>query len=346
MFIRTQRAILVLLALAVLLALGSIAQADFGTNWTGQFFNSTDLTGAVAATASYPSGLNVTWADKPQDGLGVTLSAVNADNFSARFTSTQTFQQGTYQFVLFVDDGGRVFIDGVVVIDQFGPGHLGTYTINHDMTAGSHTLVVEYSEVSGQAILQFQWFLQGAAGVTGTVVPTGSPVPAATAQVTSKGLSLRTGPYLGATYIAVARPGTSYNVSARNSDEGIFTWYQITITGASGQQHTGWASGRFLTITGDPNGVPVKGSVFDTIDGAPSLGVKAIPRAIMNLRRRPSIRTQKLEFVPWGGEADLIGRTVQGGKNFWYQVRYQGKVGWILAAFVTVKGDINVVPIR
>jgi uncharacterized protein YraI len=346
---RSRRALLLLLGIALLLMLTTVVtvQADYGVNWTGQFFNCPDLSCApVVAAASYPNGLNFTWPDKPTDGLGTQLTAVNADNFSARFISSQNFNQATYQFVLFVDDGGRVFIDGVVVIDQFGPGHLGTYTINRDMTAGLHTIVVEYNEVSGSAIIQFQWFQQGVVtGTPGTAVPTGSPVPAATGTVTSKGLSVRTGPYLGATYITAIHPGTAYPISGRNRDEGIFTWYLVSVTTTQGVQ-TGWASGRFLTITGDPNSIPLIGSVFDQIDGAPDVAVRAIPRAVMNLRRRPSIRAAKLGFMPWGGEAQLIGRTVQGGKNFWFQVRFNGVVGWIFAPYVTIRGDVNAVPIR
>jgi uncharacterized protein YgiM (DUF1202 family) len=66
----------------------------------------------------------------------------------------------------------------------------------------------------------------------------------------------------------------------------------------------------------------------------------------MNLRRRPSERTQLLDKVPWGAEVPVIGRTVQGGKSFWLQVRYNGKVGWIFAPFVGTRGILDAVPVR
>jgi uncharacterized protein YraI len=88
------------------------------------------------------------------------------------------------------------------------------------------------------------------------------------------------------------------------------------------------------------------GSTFDQIDGAPDIGVVAAPRAVMNLRVRPSVRSPIIGKIAWGAETALVGRTVQGGKNFWLQIRYNGQVGWIFAPFVSIRGEINAVPIR
>jgi uncharacterized protein YraI len=65
----------------------------------------------------------------------------------------------------------------------------------------------------------------------------------------------------------------------------------------------------------------------------------------MNLRVRPSTRTAIIGSIPWGAEVPLLNRTVQGGQNRWFQVRYEGRVGWIFAPYVSVRGDINAVPI-
>lgn len=339
---------LTLLCVALLLGLFSAAtaQGTFGTNWTAQYYNSNNLTGAIVATQTGINGINFNWGESsPIPGT------VNVDSFSARFTSVQQFTAGTYEFVLSSDDGARVTIDGQVALDVFVGRSLTTDRFTRTMS-GQHTIIVEYFENTGPASISFQWFLQGSAvptsvGTPGQGVPTGVPVtsaPAFTAAVTGvRGLSLRTGPYLGATLIAVLRPDIAYPISGRNRDEGTFTWYLVT----TAEGETGWASGRYLTITGNPDAIPVVGSVFDQIDGAPATGVIAAPRAYMNLRRRPSLRVNPpLDQVPWGAEVDLIGRTVQGGVNQWFQVRYNGQVGWIFASFVSVRGDINAVPIR
>jgi hypothetical protein len=346
---------IVLFALAAVALLPqSVTRADFGTNWTAQYFNSRDLSGAAVLTQTGLPGVNYSW------GSGSPGSGVNSDDFSARFTSTQTFAAGTYDFVVTSDDGVRVFIDGVNVLDRFTPRPLTTDRFTQNIAAGTHSLIVEYFEAGDQASIQFQWFLTSAAGGGGTVVtpvvvtpgfvatfgPTPIPVPTGPqASVTFvRGLALRTGPYMGATMVTALTRETSYSVSARNRSEGIYNWYFITTP--SGRQ--GWASGRYLQLNVDVNSLPEAGSVFDQIDNAPDVGARAIPRAWLRLRSRPSIRSPQIGMINYGEEVQLIGRTVQGGTNRWFQVRRggTGEVGWIFAPYVTVHGEINAVPIR
>lgn len=351
---RTRTLGIALLFMTLLLALapGLMVQADFGTNWSATFFASTDLTGA-SASASGVSAINFNWGTGSPNINGVTItgcpsSPTCTDNFSVRFTSSQTFSAGTYQFVVAADDTVRVLIDGGIALDKFNSSSgrpLTTDTFNVNLTAGIHNITVEYNEFIGEAIIQVQWFLQGQGGTPGsfgTSVPVGTAVPALSVQVKSvKGLALRTGPYLGASLVSVVRPGTSYAPIARNKDEGTYTWFLITV-----DTHTGWASGRYLEVAGDPNSIPIQSTVFEQIDGAPDTGVRAAPRSIMNFRRRPSQRATSLGQISWGENLELLGRTIQGGENFWFQVRYNGQVGWIYAPFVSTYGDINVVPIR
>jgi hypothetical protein len=84
----------------------------------------------------------------------------------------------------------------------------------------------------------------------------------------------------------------------------------------------------------------------DTIDGAPDIGVWGRTRAVMNFRRRPSIRATRIGKIPWGGEMVIIGRTRQGGLDFWYHVRYGDKIGWIKTGWTTVYGPVHALPIR
>ena len=130
---------------------------DFGTNWTATYYNSTDLTGSVVYTEVLPNGININW------GTGSPNAAVNVDNFSARFTSVQLFNAGTYEFVASSDDGVRVFIDGVLVLDRFIGRVLTTDRFQQTLTAGTHSLTVEYVEFIDQAAIQFQWFQVAAA---------------------------------------------------------------------------------------------------------------------------------------------------------------------------------------
>ncbi len=330
---------MIILALMMSLA---IVSADFGINWTGQFYNSTDFSGSVIETEVYVNGLNFDWEANPEDEDGTPLLDVQPDDFSVRFTSTQTFAAGIYDFDVTANDGVRLFIDGVTVVDSFTTNELTTYEVQVELTAGEHTLQVDFFNDEDDAILQVQWFLSTTAtSVTATPAPTATPIVVNASVVNVGGLSLRTGPYLGASLIGVLRPGNVYNLQAKNFSEGLFTWYYLTTESG----FTGWASGRYLELTNEDTILGELGTAFDTANSLPDTGVIAVPRAVMNIRVRPSIRTDRLGQMPWGGEAQLLARTVQGGNDFWYLVRYEGIVGWIYAPFVGVRGNINNVPV-
>jgi uncharacterized protein YraI len=341
MFKRFRIFIPALMALLLLaLAPGMVsAQVSFGTNWSAEFWNNTNFEGIPAAITVYPGGLNFNWGTgRPRDANNVELAAVNPDNFSARFQTTENFlQAGDYTFSGFVDDQVRVFIDGIEVFSQATPGN---FTFNRTLTAGVHALRVDYVELTNTAILQFQWQFGGVAPI---FTPTPAPPSGPQAHVVNvRGLSLRTGPYLGASFIGVLRPDNLYLVHGKNNDEGGgFTWYRVTVG-----ERVGWASGRYLRLNVEPATIPDMGSVFDELHSPHDTGVTAVPRAVMNFRRRPSIRSARIGQIPWGAEVPLLNRTIQGGQNFWFQVRYQGQIGWIFAPFVSVRGNIDAVPIR
>ena len=332
----------------VLLATVIVQAQTTGTGWTAQYFNNTELLGSPVHSEALPAGINVDW------GTSSPHSSVPVDNWSARFTSVQFFNQGTYEFVVTSDDGVRVFIDGILVWDRWIGRTLTTDRFQQTLTAGTHTLTVEFLELVDRAAIQFQWF-----AISGIVTPgfgltpgVGVPVtpgvqPTAvytgpSASVTgARGLALRSGPYLGASFITTLLPDQPYPVLARNRDEGIYNWYLLRVG-----ERQGWASGRFLTLNVDPNSLPVQGSIFDQIDAAADIGARAYPRAVMNMRSRPSTRMPVIGSIPWGGTAELLGRTVQAGIDQWYHVRYEGVVGWIDARWVTARGEIYQVPIR
>lgn len=175
--------------------------------------------------------------------------------------------------------------------------------------------------------------------IAATATPGPSPTPLAPLAVTlGEGINrlpVRTGPYLGASLVTVvlrdaaaAESGGEppyYEVFATNNDENAeVTWYLIEANGSRG-----WVSGR-ATIVRDGIGVPVQGSIFDTIDGAPDVGVIGDVTRDRNLHRRPSTRAGIIGFVPGGAQVSIIGRTREITVDDWYHVRYNGQVGWIL----------------
>ncbi len=340
--------LLVVVVLLGISAENAEAQAQFGTNWTGQFFNSTDLSGSVVSTQSYPSGINQNWGtSSPVPGV------VNEDNFSARFESIQLFEEGVYEFVVASDDGVRVFIDNVLVLDRFIGRVLTTDRFQQSLTAGTHILRIEYVEFIDQAALQFQWF-QISAGiatptpfgfvasptVNPTITPTAlPPIPpgAQTATVIQASvLRVRSAPYLGAQTIGRIRRGQTYQVLGRDPDS---RWFLLQLSNVQG-----WAWGYYLFVSGNEFNAPVASS-FAT-SGNPAAGAQVViqTNAVMALRQAPDSNTAQIGRVTWGELLPVIGRT---GNNAWYQVVFRNDtIGWVSSGFVTIlEGDLNRVPV-
>ncbi len=337
-----------ILVTLVLLVLAFAVHAQTGTGWTAQYFNNPGLVGTPVFTESLAGGINFNW------GQGSPNPVVPVDQFSARYSSIQSFNQGTYEFVVTSDDGVRLIIDNVLVIDQFIGRPLTTDRVQVALTAGLHTITLEYLETIDNAAVQLTWVQISGSTPTSPfgggiiVTPFGTPAaptPGYTGPLATvsgvRGLALRTGPYTGASFITTLPGDTAYPVLARNQDEGIYNWYYLQVG-----DRFGWASGRYLQLNVPFETLPLRGSIFDEIDGAPNRNAIAIPRAVMHLRARPSTRTPIIGQVPWGQVVELIGRTVQAGENRWLQVRYNGMVGWIAAPWVTIQGEIFSVPIR
>ena len=329
--------LIVLLLMTISLSIQNTQAQAFGS-WTAQFYNNSDFVAPVAGTAVYQNGLNFVWPSFPlqQDNITPVQGVTVQDYFSVIFTSSVPLNAGVYTFSGTADDAITVLINGTQVFQSPGPPPQNQFAFAYTApTAGQYTIVIRFIEYEQSANLTFTWQLGGGN------LPTPTPSGPFANVVNVRGLSLRTGPYLGASFIAVLRPENSYPVSAKNATEGGgYTWYQVT----AGDKF-GWASGRYLVVTGEDQ-VPVASSVFQELANPVETTVVAIPRAIMNLRQYPSQRSPLLAQIPWGAEIPLYNRTIQGGRHHWFQVKYGDQLGWIYAPYVGWRGNIDQVPIR
>ena len=83
--------------------------------------------------------------------------SVHTDNFSGRWQGKFMFAAGNYIFHALADDGVKLKIDGQVVINGWINQAPTDYYATVPLTAGEHTLEVEYYEAYGGASLKLDW---------------------------------------------------------------------------------------------------------------------------------------------------------------------------------------------
>lgn len=120
-------------------------------SWRATYFNNTQLQGNPVAIADV-AVLNLNWGNNRPD------AAVTSDNFSARFERVIYFNPGFYRFILTADDGARVWLDGVLLFNEWHSSTDQIYVIGRELS-GTHTLRVEYYEAGGLANLRFTYTL-------------------------------------------------------------------------------------------------------------------------------------------------------------------------------------------
>ena len=116
--------------------------------WTGQYWSNRFFDGNPKFT-TYSRRVNFDWGTKgPGEGIGGT-------NFSARFTRKRYFDPGLYRFFAQVDDGVRVWIDNVLIIDEWHDSAPKLYAVDKQLSAGNHTIQIDYYQNKGGAQVIF-----------------------------------------------------------------------------------------------------------------------------------------------------------------------------------------------
>ena len=119
-------------------------------DWHGEYFNNTSLSG-------YPDlerndvAIDFDW------GNGSPGSEIKADRFSVRWTQDFYFDEGQYRFTTETDDGVRLYIDNKLLIDAWRPMAVTTVVQTTQLSAGVHTLRMEYFEQDGGAVARLWW---------------------------------------------------------------------------------------------------------------------------------------------------------------------------------------------
>jgi hypothetical protein len=117
--------------------------------WRGEYFDNRHLIGSPALVRDDPE-IRFNW------GTGAPAPGLPVDNFSVRWTRTLHFDEGTYVFYAVVDDGIRLYVDNVLIIDRWITGPHQASGV-HYLPAGQHALRVEYYEEFGEAYIHLWW---------------------------------------------------------------------------------------------------------------------------------------------------------------------------------------------
>ena len=126
----------------------ALAQACAPGQWLAEYFPNTALSGPAVLTRCENGPIDRYWmTDSPDPRLPV-------DSFSARWSASLTFPGGNATFTTFTDDGVRVLVDGRPVIDNWTPHGITMDTASVPLSAGEHTVRMEYFEAGGEGLAQ------------------------------------------------------------------------------------------------------------------------------------------------------------------------------------------------
>src|SRR5512135_3333208 len=90
-------------------------------------------------------------------GQGAPAAGLPVDGFSVRWTRTLQLDAGVHRFSLRSDDGVRLWIDGMFLIDEWHDSSGQTYTRDVQLAAGKHAIQIEYFENTGGASIYFSY---------------------------------------------------------------------------------------------------------------------------------------------------------------------------------------------
>jgi hypothetical protein len=171
----TRRTIALTTVAVMVLLVGAIRPlfAQNGNTWYVQYFS--DPNWSVPSVSMNASYVDFNW------GTVAPAPGMPAENWTATMTSSAYFYySGNYMFQALADDEVMVQVDGVTYINTIGAGLSGkTIQANVSLNAGTHNVVVQFRQYTGDAYVYLNWAYANPGG--GYVYnPLPVPMPGAT----------------------------------------------------------------------------------------------------------------------------------------------------------------------
>jgi hypothetical protein len=136
-------------------------QAGAEVGLKGEYYSSSSAgMFTTKITERTDSTVNFDW------GNGSPVPGVPSDLFAVRWTGSLTAPtSGTYTIYVTADDGVRVWIDGNLVIDAWKVQPPTEYSWTGPLSAGKHSIKIEYYENYYGAVMKLGWTIPGGSKV-------------------------------------------------------------------------------------------------------------------------------------------------------------------------------------
>jgi len=201
--------------------------------WFGEYYNNKNFIGSPTFTRN-DAAIDFNW------GAGSPGAGIPVDGFAVRWTRNAVVTAGNYRFDVFSDDGIRVWVNNLLIIDQWRDQPAGNFSATISLPSGTIPIRVEYFENTGRAAVALS-----TTPPLGGATTTPPPTSGLTATVTGTGgarLNIRSlpgGPLTG----QQLQPNQTVGLTGfRSADSG---WVEIFRPGGG----TGWVSARYVTTS-------------------------------------------------------------------------------------------------
>jgi hypothetical protein len=210
------------------------------SHWRGEYFNNMFLY-PPASTVRDDSEINFDWGyNSPLPGT------IQENHITIRWTRSVQFSPGRYRFSLTTDDGVRLWVNNVLLIDQWQDQGATTYEADIQLPGGLIPVKMEYYENRDLASARLSW------SPTGGIQPPPPPDTGGgqTAMVIAYWPNVRWGPGVGYGIITTISRGTVVGLTHRNP---AGTWVRIVLPSGA----TGWVNASYLQSTIPVSTLPV-----------------------------------------------------------------------------------------
>ncbi|NJN83116.1 MAG: META domain-containing protein, partial [Caldilineaceae bacterium] len=135
----------------------ALVQLDVGyiqnfPDWKAEYFNNPDVAGAPVVVRN-DKDINFNWGRNPP------VPGLPANNYSIRWSRNANFEQARYLFEITLAGGARLWLDGVLLIDNWNdnPPNTVLQAETQELSAGGHDLRVDYVKRTGVGQITVRW---------------------------------------------------------------------------------------------------------------------------------------------------------------------------------------------